>query len=183
MSQSRHLAAPTYLVAFALTIIPIFDEMMKFLPLRVEDPRWRFGAFGVMSNALLLSVTGLLIAFVATAVFEHARFRRILGILTGLAAVVITGGWILFVLDAVQVRNAVVPAAALAFKVASTSASVKSLIAVVTLASLTLASFRMPRTASSKPSRGNTMIIGGGRATQAAPVNGREVATPVEPSA
>ena len=179
MSQPRQLAAPTYLVAFALIFIPLFDEMMKLLPLRFGDPRWRFGAFGLVSNAIMLPVTGVLIAFVAATVFEHARFRRILGILTGVTALVIAGGWILFALDAVQVRSAVVPAAALAFKVAITTASLKSLFGVVTLAFFTLASFRMPPVASSsKPSRGG-MIVTGGRV----PINGREgAAAPVEPT-
>ena len=183
MSQPRQLAAPTYLVAFTLSIIPVFDEMMKLMPLRVGDPRWRFGAFGLASNALALSLAGLLIAFVATTVFEHALFRRILGILTGVAAVVIAGGGILFALDAVQVRNDVIPSAVMAFKVAIATASLKTLLGVVTLASLTIASFRIPRVASTKPSRSG-MILSTGRVAQAAPISSREAAAaPVEPTA
>jgi hypothetical protein len=182
MSQSRHLAAPTYLVAFALTVIPLADEIMKLLPVRAADPRWRFGVFGVVSNALVLFVTGLLVAFVATTVFEHTRFRRILGIFTGVVALIIAGGWIVFVLDAIQVRNDVNPAASLAFKVAIVTASLKSLLAVVTLVALTVASFRMRVASSSKPSRRSGMIFGGGRITRGAP--SREVAgAPVEPTA
>lgn len=182
MSQSRHFAAPTYLVAFALALIPPIDSAMKVLPFRIGDPRWRFGAFGLVSNELMLSVTGLLIAFLATTVFEHARLRRILGILTGLAVLVIASAWIVFALDALQVRNDVRPAAALAFKVATTTAALKSLLAMITLATLTLASFRMPRVASSKAVRGSGMIVSG-RGSQGTPINGREVVVPVEPTA
>jgi len=182
MSPSRPFAAPTYLVAFTLLVLPLMDEVMKMVPFRMADPHWRFGAFGVMSNALLLSSIGLLLAFLATTVFDHPRFRRVLGILTGVAAVVISGAWIVFALDALQLRNEVAPAKALLFKVAIMAASLKSLIGVITLSSLTLASFRMPRVASSsKPSRG--MFVSGRLTPGAAPTSNREVAAPAEPTA
>src|SRR5438477_5429446 len=58
MAQPRHLTTPAYLVAFALICIPPFDTLMQVLPLRLDQPRWRFGAFGLMSNTLMLTVTG-----------------------------------------------------------------------------------------------------------------------------
>ena len=105
MALQRHLATPTYLVAFALTCIPPFDALMQVLPLRIHDPRWRFGAFGLISNAMMIPVTGLLIAFIASSMFEHRVLQRTLGILSLIVAVGMTGGLIIFGLDALQVRS------------------------------------------------------------------------------
>ena len=49
MAPSRTLVMPTYLVAFALIVIPPFDTVMQLMPLRPGDPRWRFGAFGLLT--------------------------------------------------------------------------------------------------------------------------------------
>jgi hypothetical protein len=177
MSQSRHFVAPTYLVAFALALIPPIDSLLGVLPFRVGDPRWRFGAFGVVSNTLVFSLTGLLIGFLATTIFDHARFRRILGIVTAAAAFVLAAGWMLFLLDALQVRNDVKPAAAFAFKVATTTATLKALLAMVTLASLAVASFRTRRAASSsKASRRGGLLLGARKAPVPSTVGGEGVA-------
>src|SRR5262245_49398404 len=182
MSQSRHFVAPTYLVAFALALLPPVDSLMQVLPFRVSDPHWRFGAFGVLSNALMLSLTGLLVVFLATTVFEHARFRRILGVVTAAAVLVLGAGWIVFLLDALQVRNDVKPAAVFAFKVASTTAALKSLLAMVTLASLAVASLRSRGAAASKASRKRGMLLGEKKSPVPA-ISGGEVGASAEPTA
>jgi hypothetical protein len=163
MAQQRHLAWPTYLVAFALSAIPPFDALMQLLPMRLHDPRWRFGFFGLMSNAMMIPLVGVLIAFVAASIFEHRRFQRVLG---GLATVVVVCALVmlaLFALDALQVRPQVKPAAALAFNVATVTAIIKSLLGVATLSAFAVAAFRGPRLRrSSTASAANTIVVGGG---------------------
>jgi hypothetical protein len=183
MSQSRHFVAPTYVVGFALTLVPPIDSLMQLLPINIGLPHWRFGAFGVVSNSLLLSVTGLLVVFLATTIFGHAQFRRILGFATAGAVLVLGTAWIVFLLDTLQVRNDVKPAAVFAFKVASIVAALKSLLAMVTLATLAAASFRGPRPASSsKASRRAVMLIGGTKLPIPS-ISGGEVPAPAEPTA
>jgi chromate transport protein ChrA len=119
--------------------------MTQSIPFRLHDPRWRFGAFGIMSNAMLVPLVGLLIAFVAAATFEHRLLQRVLGLVClGIGAIVALG-LVLFGLDALQVRQQFQPAAQLAFRVASTTAVMKSFLAVITLGAFGLASFRAPR--------------------------------------
>lgn len=127
------LAAPTYLVAFALACIPPFDAAMQLMPFRVGQARWRFGAFGLASNAFMLTLAGFLVAFVASAVFGHRRTHRLLGYLALLGAVLTTAGLVIFGLDMLQVQRDVTLAAHLAFRVASITAAAKAGLAILTL--------------------------------------------------
>jgi hypothetical protein len=146
MAPNRQFAAPAYLVALALIVIPPFDSLMQVLPLRFGEARWRFGAFGLFSNATLLPLLGILIAFVVATVLEQYTLRRVLGVLTGLGVLLFASMWVVFALDVLQVKNAINPAAALAFKVASVTAAAKSGFAMLTMAFFTYASFRgIPR--------------------------------------
>ncbi|MEP6492901.1 MAG: hypothetical protein ABJF01_09500 [bacterium] len=161
MAQHRQIASPTYLVALTFVLIPPFDALMQLLPLRIHDPRWRFGFFGLMANALMLPMIGLLIAFMASAYFEHKAFQRVLGILSAVVAVGIVAVLGLFALDAVQLRPDVKPVAQLAFKVASLTAAFKYLLGLITLSTFALASLRaprLPRTARNK--RANNLVMG-----------------------
>lgn len=161
MTQHRQLATPTYLVAFALTFIPPFDALTQVFPFRLGEARWRFGAFGLVSNSLMFSLTGLVIALIAASVFEHRRVRRVIGVAAVLGLLGVAAAWIIFVLDALQVQGGIKPAAALAFKVASSTAAVKALIAMLTLGAAAAAAFRRPRTAATPKgsSRAANLIV------------------------
>src|ERR1700733_13421158 len=109
MAQTRQLATPSYLVGAALFLIPPFDAIMQTLPLRMSDPRWRFGFFGLTSNAMMLTSVGLLIIFLTADYFEHRRVQRTLGMLSIVAAVVIVLIAGMFTLDVLQVRKDILP--------------------------------------------------------------------------
>ncbi len=161
LAQQRHLAAPTYLVALALIVIPPFDALMQVIPMRLHDARWRFGFVGMSSNALMIPVVGLLIAFIGASYFEHRQFQRVLGVASIVIAVFILILLGFFVLDALQVRSSVTPAALLAFKVASFTACFKSLLGVATLGAFALSAFRAPRPVQPvKSQRGAELVIG-----------------------
>jgi len=160
MALQRQLSAPSYFVAFALICIPPLDALMQVLPLRIHDPRWRFGAFGLMSNAMMVPAVGLLIAFVASAMFEHRMLQRVLGILCLLAAVAAAGSLIMFGLDALQVRQQVQPPMALAFRVASTTAVTKSILGILTLGAFGLASLKTPRAPKRDKAQRSGLVVG-----------------------
>lgn len=174
MAQQRQLATPTYLVAFALICIPVLDALMQVLPFRLHDPKWRFGAFGLLSNGMMIPVTGLLIAFVASTMYEHRLFQRILGLLSLVAAVVVAVALVVFGLDALQIRQQVQPAAQLAFRVASTTAVAKAILGILTFGGFALAAFKAPKLPRREKGSKAGMIIG------AAPV-GSSVRSPATP--
>lgn len=129
----RGLAAPTYLVALGLACIPLFDAAMQLLPYQFGHARWRFGAFGLVSNSFMLTLAGFLIAFVGSALFGHRRTHRTLRVMALVAAILTTLGLVVFALDALQVQRDVTLAARLAFRVASITAAAKATLAIVTL--------------------------------------------------
>ena len=67
MNNYRSLAPGAYVVAFLLFFIPFFDASLSLAPWNLASSQWRFGAFGLLSNALMLPAAGTLIA-VATAI-------------------------------------------------------------------------------------------------------------------
>ncbi len=161
MAQTKQLAAPTYLVGFALLLIPPIDTMMQLIPLRLQDPRWRFGWFGLISNSLMLALAGLLVVFVAANVFEHRRLQRVLGIIAAVAAVLFLIALGMFALDTLQLRKEIAPKGQLAYKVASLTAAIKGLLGIATLSAFGVASFRGPKAPKPVTEKRASLIVGG----------------------
>lgn len=130
----RQLAPSAYLVAFALVFIPLFDASMSLVPFRVGAPQWRFGAVGLLSNALMIPAIGVLIAVTTAVVLGHERTQRVFSILCWIAAAILLAALAAFALDALQTRASVQPAMKLSFAVASATAAAKLLLGAVTFA-------------------------------------------------
>jgi len=162
MVNSRQLALPSYLVAFSLAILPPMDQLIQVFPLRLGDPRWRFGAFGLLSNSLLLPTVGILVALVVATVFEHRRFRRILGVAALALVLVLAAGWVVFALDVLQVRNTVSAQAVRAFVAASVGAAMKSLFAMLCLTVLGVTALRGSKPIPKAAKRSRLVVSTGG---------------------
>jgi hypothetical protein len=160
MSLRRQLTTPVYLVAFALVLIPTIDAMTQMIPIRIHEARWRFGAFGIMSNAILLPTVGLLLAFAAAVTFEHRRLQRVLGIASLAIGAVAACALVLFGLDALQVRQQFQPGAQLAFRVASTAAVAKAFLGILILGAFGLASLRGPRAPRREKAQRGDIVVG-----------------------
>ena len=78
MNNYRQLAPGAYLVAFLLFFIPFFDASLSLAPWHLGSSQWRFGAFGLLSNALMLPAAGSLIAITTAIVAGHVRVVRVL---------------------------------------------------------------------------------------------------------
>jgi hypothetical protein len=170
MAQQRQFATPTYLVALTLVLVPITDVIMQVLPFRLQDPKWRFGFFGLMSNAMMVPLLGLLIAFTAAQLFDQRVLQRVLGVLSIVIGVLFVGLFVIFALDALQVHNDVKPAAQLAFKVASATAATKALLGIVTLGTFGMAAIRGSRGALRRASQtGVPVIVSAKRSSTALP--------------
>lgn len=159
MAQQRQFATPSYLVAFTLVLIPIADVMMQVLPLRLQDPKWRFGFFGLMSNALMVPLVGLLIAFTVASMLDQRLVLRVLGVASIVWAVVFVGLFVVFALDALQVHNDVKANFQTAFKVNSATAAVKALLGIVTLATFGAGGIRTARAMPRRTSQTGIPVI------------------------
>jgi hypothetical protein len=153
MLESRQLAWPSYLVSAAITIIPLADTTTSLYPWRLLDSRWRFGAVGLLSNALLLPMVGLLLAFVTATLLDQRITRRVLASIALVGALTCLAALVLFGLDALQTRASVQPQMRLSFAVASAAAVLKTIIAAASFLAIAMAGLRKgrPRASGSAP--------------------------------
>ena len=140
MVQSQRLAAPAYLVCLALVLLPLSDVLTTLFPWQFSEARWRFGAVGLISNALLLPMAGLLIALFTATTLGHARVRVAIGIVSIVASLGCLLALVPFALDALQTRAAVRPEMQVSFNVASITAAAKTLFAATGFLLLALSS-------------------------------------------
>lgn len=145
METNKPLARAGYLLAAILVIIPIVDGSMQFLPLRLGEERWRFGAVGTLSNIMLVPLLGFLLAIAVATFTDSRRIKRVIGTICGILAFCLAAVSVLFILDYFQVRTIVTPQFQHATAVATTSALVKNLVSVVTLVLLSRAGFAGPK--------------------------------------
>jgi hypothetical protein len=134
-----------YFLAALMMVLPLLDVTLNLGSLQFGTVRWRFGAIGLITGALLIPVFGLLLTAATAAA---ARHRRVLLLAVGLAAL---GGLImltlagLFMLDALQVRNEVNAPMLRRFDVTVVRTVITQLILVAALAMLGRASWRTGR--------------------------------------
>lgn len=147
MPPLRRLATPAYLVCLALFLLPLVDVMTTLFPWQFAEARWRFGAVGLVSNALVLPMAALLIALAAATIAEQPRMRVAVGIVGAVATALCVLALVLFGLDAVQTRAQVRTEMRTSFHVASITAAVKTLFAAVTFGFLSVAALKGRRNA------------------------------------
>ena len=128
MNNYRQLAPGAYMVAFLLFVIPFFDAILGLAPFNLGSSQWRFGAFGLLSNALMLPASGALIAVATAVILGHTRAQRAFSIISWLAVVTILVSTVLFSLDAIQSRRLIRPDMQLSYFVATGTAVGKLLL-------------------------------------------------------
>lgn len=134
MSEVRRIGAPAYVVAVALTLLPLAEVVASTAPWRLFDARWRFGFFGVISNALLLPAAGLFIAFAAATLLDQRTVRRFIGFLAAAAAATCAIALAVFALDALQTRAAVRPELQSNFSTAAIAAGARVIVSAIVCA-------------------------------------------------
>ena len=122
MNNYRQLAPGAYLVSFLLVFIPIFDASLSLAPWHLGSSQWRFGAFGLLSNALMLPAAGALIAVATAIAASQVRTVKVLAILCWFVVAVLVVSTVLFSLDAMQSRRMIRPEMTLSYYVASATA-------------------------------------------------------------
>jgi hypothetical protein len=160
MNRYRYFAWAAYLVALSLILIPIMDAAAETWPLHFSNAQWRFGALGLLSNALMMPSVGILIVLGVAIAAEHDRFLRLSGWLCAVCAALVVFALAAFVLDAIQTRVNVRPEALTSFLVASMTAAGKMILVIVTLVTCAIAGTRTARTtAPQRSARPATVLV------------------------
>lgn len=145
MNRFRYLSWPVYVVSAMLVLLPFAEFFVSIWPLQPGVVRWRFGAVGLFSGALLVPILGVLLAYAVAVLLEHRVMQRIISVLSGLVALVLVAAAAGFVLDMLQMRGQVRPEAHRAFDVASVLGLIKMLMATVALVCLSIGGWRSAR--------------------------------------
>jgi hypothetical protein len=150
MPNSRYLAWPAYLVAIAMIAIPFADSWTTLFPWNIGDARWRFGAVGLISNALMIPLAGLLVALTVAWMRSQRLVMRTIGVVGFLGALLCVLGLGSFALDSLQTRSQVRPELQTSFTVASITAAIKTLLAGATFLAFGLSGWKASRHISRK---------------------------------
>src|SRR5205823_5520033 len=102
MDRIRGLSLAAYLVGGAMVLLPLVDASLSITPFQLTDVHWRFGASGLVANAMLMPTAGLLLLLVTAIWYGHARVRRTLGAAAFVAMAFCVLTFAMFTLDAVQ---------------------------------------------------------------------------------
>jgi chromate transport protein ChrA len=129
-SAVRLAAMATYGLALFFIIHPVGDLILNFIPIQVADVQWRYAFLGLLANYVLTMQSGVVFAFVATALAGHYRVMRWLSGVSALLAVILLVATILFSLDVLQLRISVPAEERLIFKVGALKSAAKLLLAV-----------------------------------------------------
>ena len=142
----RNIRLPGYLILGIAAFLPMLDLLVSVMPLRPSTVMWRFGAVGFYSSAIGAPLLILLFIYFLAQLSGDKKITIFVGIISALIALSLVAAAGGFVLDALQMRQRIQPAAQPKFMIASVQAVFK--IALEGLASLVLAvsAFRASRT-------------------------------------
>jgi hypothetical protein len=129
-------------VALLLIASPAIDLVGAVVPARPGEVSWRFGVFGLLTNALVTPMLGLAMLQVVATLLERGRTVRRLTIVMLALDIVLLLGLGLFVLDFLQLRQAVTGTSRGAYDAAAIKALLVGILEIVVLAWLVVIGFR-----------------------------------------
>ncbi len=140
--QDRWVVSIGLLLAFLLAVNALADLATAILPAQLDDLRWRFGAFGLVTGQL----TPLMIAWVlvlAVGVWWDRRWLLRLQAIVGLILLLgLVAGGVNFVLDAVSLRGELAETSRLGYDLAVSRAGGVTAIVALLLLMTTIAAWR-----------------------------------------
>ena len=141
-SGERSVVGALIPVAFLLIASPLADLVAALIPMRPGEVSWRFGAYGLLTNTLVTPIVGLAIITVVSGLQQRHRTAAASAAVCGLLALVLAGGFALFILDYLQLRQAVGTAARGSYDSAAFKAMFVGVLESVVLFWLMVAGFR-----------------------------------------
>lgn len=105
----RPFVKALYPVGALLIVAAVSEPALQIWPFRLGEVRWRFGAVGIMSGAVLGSIFGLVWIMSVAAVLDHRKTLRAASVVCMVGAVLLAVVAALFSLDFLQIRSSVNP--------------------------------------------------------------------------
>jgi len=136
LDPEEALAAPLYVVAMMLILIPAADFLLSVPPPEPSSIQWRFAAVGLLSGYTMTPILGLALALVVSVVAKQVALQRLLVITCLMLAVILLFLSVGFMLDVVQLRASIPQDGRPAFNSAWTRAIIKHGLSAGTLAYL-----------------------------------------------
>jgi hypothetical protein len=141
-SRGRTLVGVLVPVALLLIASPAADLVAALLPMRPGEVSWRFGAYGLITNSLITPILGLAIILVVSEHLEWTRSMTVTAAVCAVLALILFAGFALFVLDYIQLRQAVGRAARGPYDAAAFKAMLVAALEAGVLLAMSLAAFR-----------------------------------------
>lgn len=133
----RSIRWPGYVILAIAMVLPMLDLLVSVMPFRPATVVWRFGAVGLYSSAIGAPLLILFFIYVLSLMAGDRKVTLVVGILAGLITLSLVAFAGAFILDALQMRQRIQPAAQTRFMTASVQAMLK--LALEGLASVVLA--------------------------------------------
>jgi hypothetical protein len=111
--RNRSFYSIGYAIASLLIVLPLLELALTIWPMRPSVVLWRFGSFGLLTQAMMLPTLGAFLALVVARHLEQRRVQLVLGVAAGLVALVHLVGLGMFMLDSLQARSLARPDLAL----------------------------------------------------------------------
>lgn len=141
----RQLSPAVVIIGILFIVMPLAATLMQVWPLHPGAPQWRFGAYGLYANNLLLPAFGLLLLSVWGILLQYRGIVWAALAVAGVFTLILLGASVAFVLDSVQLRAAVNPQAQSAMVRASATALVQTLVALLAMLATAIAGWRAVR--------------------------------------
>jgi hypothetical protein len=103
--QERSFHSIGYAIALLLVALPLLEFTLTVWPIRPSIVLWRFGSFGLLTQAMMLPTLGMFLALVLARYLEQRRMQQLLGAVAGLVFLLLVAGVGLFLLDSLQARS------------------------------------------------------------------------------
>jgi hypothetical protein len=107
MLKTRAYLLAACVLLFFMGIVPLAEAFLSTLPGNIGNVAWRYGAVGVITEALALPLTALVFSAGLALAMDWRIPMRLLALLAALGSLISIVLLPLFVLDALQLRGAV----------------------------------------------------------------------------
>jgi FlaA1/EpsC-like NDP-sugar epimerase len=91
-------------------LFPLLELLASLWPTRLDSATWRFGATGLLANYVMGASIEFFLLVLLALFTNQRRMLLVLGTICAILTVLLLGGAVVFVLDAVQTRSKVTPA-------------------------------------------------------------------------
>lgn len=108
-SEPSRLYPLGYGFATALLLGPTTDLLVATYPWSPDLISWRFGALGLLGNALILPTIAVGVAAITAGVLGHRRVLRSIAVAAAVGSVLLVAGLVMLMLDALQLRSNIRP--------------------------------------------------------------------------